>query len=781
MKHFHEVLTTLGAIVEPLPAKETPDWAFWKATYRTPRADVPAAYLYLKYRCPLKEATHDNLKLWRQLSESAGYEVVVTPRSALAQNLQQTKSVFGGIGVKSSKQLLMESFLREFAWKPIQGEEYFIDPDLQTSEGKTVYGATSYLMDWMRGSSKLKNTSALAVLVADGGIGKTTVSRVVCQKLHEQDPTVIPILVESAQWRHLLQSGVTMDTVWDLAISRRFEHASRLLANDTALRVLIREGIFVVIFDGFDELCVTPTSVLRPKDVIANLNELVTPEDEEIRARILVTSRRTYWDSVKDDIDTSALDTFRLKGFDNKQRKRYLASRLPDQSERDTALRLAKEISGGIYDALDVEDANEDRPSGVPFILDLVARYVHDNPDVNVNPYKADPFGSLLADVCRRENHRHSLEIDPDVQLELFEELFRECPDTVAFKDLREYLEIICNVTDDKQISSFTNHVFLQRISADVYAPRYEVLRVYFIARFLADGLADTTGKTPRAKIAKLLALNSTGKTQVFDWLLRQLKQLPPDRLAYAVHHALDIISDKESRENQRASSMALFHLIASLVQDPDKATRTRQLASLLNASRSDTKTTISGNTLAGSVRAFDLTQVAFIRCVFVDVEFKNCVFGPHTEFLNCTFEGTVAFTSCDGAQDIVIKDAFSSKEAEHALASVRKLGTREDVRRVFAEDALGRALKKFRGDYGFMSIQYRHHRSGFKQGNPYNEKVWEILKVEGILERHHISNVDEGGLNIADDKDLRREITTYLDNGVFGLRLQRVIQMLMS
>lgn len=777
MKHFHELLVTLGAIVDPLPIKETTDWAFWKATYRTPRADVPATYLYLKSKCPLKEATTENIRLWQQLSGTGGYEVVVTPSSALAKNIQQTKSAFGGIAIKNSKQLLLDSFLKEFGWKPIQGEEYFVDPDLQTSDGKTVYGATSYLLDWMRGASKAGNSSALAVLVADGGVGKTTVSRVVCQKLHERDTTAIPILVESAQWRHLLQSGVTMDTVWDLAISRRFDHASRLLANDTALRVLIREGIFVVIFDGFDELCVTPSAVLSPKDVISSLMELVTPEDEEVRARIIVTSRRTYWDSVKDDIDTSALETFRLKGFDNKQRKRYFAARLPDQAERDTALRLAREISGGIYEALDVEDTNEDRPSGVPFILDLVARYVHDNPNVNVNPYQADPFGGLLADVCRRENHRHSLDIDPRVQMELFEELFREYPDTVTLAELRFYLECICNVSDDKKISSFTNHVFLQRVAKDVFAPRYEVLRVYFIARFLAEGLAESAGRAPRAKIAKLLALNSTGKTQVFDWLLRQFMQLPAERLAYAVHHALDIIADKDTREYQRASATALFHLVSSLITESDKGARTGKLATLLRGVANADKVIFNSITLSGAVRSLDLTCATFIRCTFVDVEFKNCNFGTRSEFLNCIFDGTVVFSSCDGAQDIVVKDALCSKEAEHSLAEVRNLGTRVDVKRSFAEDALGRALKKFRGDFGFDGIQYRRHKAGFKPGNPYNKVIWDVLKRHGIIERHTITNVDEGGLNIADDKELRREIISYLDNGVFGRRLQKVVE----
>jgi hypothetical protein len=45
------------------------------------------------------------------------------------------------------------------------------------------------------------------------------------------------------------------------------------------------------------------------------------------------------------------------------------------------------------------------------------------------------------------------------------------------------------------------------------------------------------------------------------------------------------------------------------------------------------------------------------------------------------------------------------------------------------------------------------------------------------IIERHEISNVADGGLNLIDDKEIRREITTYLDNAVLGTRLLRVIE----
>src|SRR6266498_5108447 len=249
MKHFNEVLATLGATdIEVI--HEAPDWDFWRAVYPTPVSNVEGFYLYLKHKCPMKEATTENLKKWHDFSKTRGYELVVTPRSPLAQNMDNTRSVFRASLARTAKQLLLDNFLKDFTWKPVMGDEYFIDPDLELQDG-SVHEATRFLLDWIRGTPRHEATSSIAVLIADGGVGKTTVSRVLCYKLHNQDPSAIPVLVESDQWQHLLQTTLTMDTVWDLAISRRFERASRLLANETALRVLIREGLFVVTFDGF--------------------------------------------------------------------------------------------------------------------------------------------------------------------------------------------------------------------------------------------------------------------------------------------------------------------------------------------------------------------------------------------------------------------------------------------------------------------------------------------------------------------------------------------------
>jgi len=158
MKHFHEILKTLGASQIEMVSEE-PEWDFWKAIYKTPITSVEGYYLYLKHKCPLKEANTENLRKWKEWSKTAGYTVIVTPRSALAQNLPQTRTLFAATSIRTSKQLLLDNFLRDFEWKPVQGEEYFIDPDIELSDCRTVHNATHFLSSWMLGTSNrpLKN------------------------------------------------------------------------------------------------------------------------------------------------------------------------------------------------------------------------------------------------------------------------------------------------------------------------------------------------------------------------------------------------------------------------------------------------------------------------------------------------------------------------------------------------------------------------------------------------------------------------------------------------
>ena len=780
MKHFEELLLSLGA-AKCTALLESGNWTLWQAEFRTPVSTVKGNYLYLKSSCPLLEATPKNLSTISAHCGTEGYQVVVTPKSDLARDLKGTVAKFRARDGKTTQELLEDYLLKSIRYKPLQREEHFISPSLVVDGTTSKRDGLTFLTQWLVGDASTAKNTPIGLLCADGGIGKTTLARELCESVRALHPKIVPLLIESDQWKNIANTGFTLDTLWDIAIARRLEHGNLLRSNPAALRVLMQEGLLVVIFDGFDELSAISTDNSRPREIISELRELFTPEDEEVSARVILTSRTTYWNSIADtaDID-SAIDIFRLTGFDNEQRKQYFQKRLQDATQRDLSLRLARQISGAIYSAEPkqaglTEGYNEDRLSGTPFILALIAHFVEGADDASLAPYDADPLEPLILGVCRRENIRQDLKIPPETQISIFEEIFRSSESEFTTDDL-DFLLQVYDVDDANVRRRFENHFLLQRPQPNTIVARFEVLKVYFVARFLAKGLQKLYKATHEKEIAQILSNNSTGQSQVSEWLAWQLRGLPIDRLNLAIRHAFEIIEIPINQPSRHRAAIALSHLISQLIPEGDKKARTQSLLKLMVENRSGVISSVRRITFSGRLRAYDFSDTIFETCTFVDVEFNACRFSSATVFRNCGFEGSLEFSSCDDPASIEVVDPRLSPEAELALSTIKSRRPSVAVREAFAEEALGKALRKFRGDSGFHGIQARRRLSGTNSKNPFNTDVWAHLRKHQIVDTHDISGVSDGGLHICDDKDIRREVAQYLDNGIVGVRLRVVL-----
>lgn len=780
MKHFEELLLSLGASSSKALIEER-HWTLWQAEFRTPITTVRGNYLYLKSSCPLQEASPKNLSNISAHVGSDGYQVVLPPKSDLARDLKATASRFRASVAKTTQELLEEHLLKGITYRATDREEFFISP---TVRGDGISGSKDglpFLTRWLLGEEYTEKRAPVALLCADGGIGKTTLARELCDSIRVMRPRVVPLLIESSQWKNLATTGLTLDTLWDIAIARRLEHGNLLRSNPAALRVLMQEGLLVVIFDGFDELAALSSDKNRPQEILAELTDLFTPEDEEPTARVILTSRTTYWKSISEALAGGIpMEVFRLSGFDNQQRKDYFERRLVDPAQRDLAQRLARQVSGAIYDGggksrAYKEDLNEDRLAGTPFILSLIAHYVQESEDENLSPYEADPLEPLILGICRRENIRQELRIAPDRQMAILEDIFRECENEIKVEDVNLILQMH-EVEDVGARERFEHHFLLQRAKPSTLIPRYEILRVYFVARFLAKGLQRLSNSPPDRAIAEALSRNSTGQSQVAEWVAWQLKKLPQDRLEAAITHAFEIIDSPENVTTKVKAGSALCHLISLLIDEEGKNARTDQFARLTGCSARGEIRIARQKVFAGKLRSFDFTSFLFEACTFVDVDFSNCIFSKATAFIGCTFEGGLDFSNCTDIGGISFEECRASPEADLSIAATQSREANADVLRGFAEEALNRALRKFRGDLGFHAIQARRRLAGVNPRNPFNQAIWDALRKYGVVGTHEISGVSDGGLHMVDDKDVRRESQQYLDNGIIGPRLKLVL-----
>lgn len=761
---FGDVLDALGAR-DTEPVETSRYWDFYRARYPTPGGDVTASYLYLAHDCPLQEANSTNLSLWRGLTRGAPYTAVVTRKSRLAADLPKTASQFRARIATTSRTLLFENVLSNLVphSQRVEKYQYFIEPDISLPQGETKLALTYLIEDLLSGSSDSEAQICADILVAPAGLGKTTLARALAKRLLESDRQAIPVLIESAQWQNLI--NLTLPNILNAALLQLMPEAGRL-TNAKTFQLLVREQLLVPIFDGFDELCSHPNSNYNPATLIEELVDLVG----DAGAKVLITTRETYWEKFGTGIAASKIKRFDLRGFSNDQRQRFFAKRLKDLAERDIANRLAKEIGNTLYEAnFEREPLQAERASGVPLLLELIAIYVEGNPHATFAPTSKDPIGPLLEAVCERENERQKLAISADKQMMIFEELFRDFHDDIQRTDLALYVEYNVPGIDPGALDRFESHAFFSP-GKDV-CPRFETLRVYFVARWLSNRLENVESDET---IAQILERNSAGNTDVFDFLVNRFLAIDENTVRAALPHALKMV---QARQRWEGASSAIFHLAQRLAQRlaKTKAGRTDLLLDYLGIG-----VPIRRIAVIGQIGGLDLSKLIFENCVFKDVEFYNCTFGDGTQFVKSRFDGSLKFENCAAAGLAKVIDCFLSDAAQEEWDIQAGRASSQTVSRNVARTAAREALRKFIGPYGFSSIKFADRNSGILSKNPCRDQIWNELIKEGIVISHRISGVTEGGLKLIDTPDVRHEVRNFLDNAILGPRLIRVIESLM-
>jgi hypothetical protein len=773
-----DILKALGS-VSTTEVGAGQHWTFYQSVFSTPAGDATGNFLYLKSSCPRKEGSSANREHWSNLSGNGEYIVVAPVSSELLENPNRTRREFGGKEIFSTREFLRQKALKDQEVVEARQEDFFIVPDLFVEHASNRRKAPETLTTWFRRGAELSEKH-IGILVAHAGTGKTTLARHLQAKLTDANAGVFPILLESEQWRDIIGVGTSLSALWELAVKKSLRMPEKVLGNPDLFRTLVKEGVFPIIFDGLDELCLHPDSEFSAADVVSSILEEMVDVGEYSHARVLLTTRDSYWKTIEQDLgsDKSRIARFDLLGFSNDQKIQYFSARFKDEPvKRDYALRCAREIATNPIDK--EKGGNADRISGTPFILSLIA-YACEQEDLDLstaNPYEGDHLDAIVRAICERENRRQKLGIPTDKQIELFEELFHIFENEISKEDLTFYASLVCGCTPAPL--GLYSHFFLLKVRDGVHVAKYDVLKSYFVARYLAYGLSGVREDTGRRELAAILAQSSDGTTQVMDWVYQFFKKLndsQPGKFEAAVKKAVAILFDKGNAGERRAGMNALFKLLMRLYGRITKEERTERVLTLLSR---DPKA-INGLSLEGAIRGLDFRGKDFVDCQIDNTSFRECDFGPEVNFCSCVFVGALDFGNClKGIKVSVDERTQLSNEAELEFARVSGRPAKREAMKELALQAMLGALKKFRGSYGFETINFDNKTKGLPHGNPFKEKVWEALEQNGVVERHRISGLPRGGLNVVDDPDTKREIWDFFDNGILGRRMSKVVEAL--
>ena len=769
---FSNLLEILGGQAIEV-TRETKHWNHYSLRFRTPAGQLPANYVYLSSECPLAAATPSNLAFWRSQGR---YTVVPTTSSRLANNLSRTANTFGAASATTPRDLLIDNILKpiNIGSNPLDDFQYFIEPEITISDDNSTDNQSVPALTHIATSLINGETDGAEVLVAPAGQGKTTLCRQLAAQIRARHPHVIPVLVESRQWQSLID--LTLPNVLNAALLEIAPDAISL-TNRRVFQALVREKLLIPIFDGFDELSLHPGAETSAATLLTDLLTLIGSSS----ARVLITARETFWEK---HVGLFSPDTLKkihrlnLQGFSNQQRKQFFQKRLSLPQERDIANRLSREVGSRLYqEALDQPEQQADRASGVPLMLELIALYVDGNPKATFFPETHDPLGPLLESVCERENVRQQLDISSQQQMSVFETLFRDYQNDIPRDELGLYVEVLVPGVSPDAIDRFESHAFFSPTQGNFVAPRFETLRVYFLARWLAAQLELSVGKRLDENAEIILARHATGASDIFDYLVRRFSREGKERTSATISHAVRMV---RGRPNWEGASSALFHLSQRLAQTLGKERKEKTvmvMEFMMGIKGKDRQ--IQNVAVRGQISGLDFSGIQFGECKFRNATFHNCNFDEETSFVKSRFLGGLSFTNCsgEGSAQIDMTSCSLSEAAALAWDERRGHGSRgRGAKEKLAKEALREILRKFTKGGRFESIKYADRNSGPISKNPFKGEVWTALQKAGIVESHKISGVPDGGMNVVKNSNVMHEVRNYVDNAAMGNRLREAL-----
>ena len=647
---------------------------------------------------------------------------------------------------------LVDQYFKEYlgtVLDDIGADENFINPTSADSPD-----VMTVLQDYMTGKDG-KDDGQIKVIKADAGVGKTTVSRTLVQRLahRTRNTKTIPIYVEAQHWKRHLHDDSSLYDV----IRNSLAQLNAQLIPEQVFRHALRRGYLSFIFDGFDELCSYHTTSFNPTDV---LNELRSySESKESEARILLTTRSGFWTARVEN--TTDISVILLKPFNTQQARGYFRNVFGQGTrELQEVVGLHKRLRENTV-PIEHSGSVRDELFNLPFCVRVLADYVKDGgrPD----GLEDMTFDGLMLAICQRERARQHLETSAEEQIRSFIDVAL-ADDTerprFALDDLLSLPGGGIHVDDRTRIRE---HALIERLpihSLDLqqddneFRFRYEFLAPYLRALGVRDVLANPE-QDLQGGITKVLERERDGEGEVSENLRRILR--PADWKAAALRCRAAVA------DRYFALASFFFHLglrVSKLdITVASDTKRTRVLFGVVTEEYPE----LLGWSFYGTIDGLDLGGMKFKSCRFRDVKFRNCNVDSKTVFDDCTFEGNI---NLGGQKQWATVDyrnnCVATFPADSTWESVLKRSVGERAERI--EVLLDIALSKFwHGGRLQASVAKTNWRRGWRGESRAARRVSNSMLKFGLISEIHISGVAGGGYGF--DRDSLPDLQNFMDS----------------
>jgi hypothetical protein len=492
------------------------------------------------------------------------------------------------------------------------------------------------------------SSTSAHLVVAPGGMGKTSLCLAVATKLHNRQDlhsSVIVIQAESIK-RYIAGTGAPgsrIDSVFQLyELYVRHHHFDHEFDRNT-FELAFLSGNLVIVIDGLDEFVSLFPDAFSLDIFLASLDEF---HRELGSSAVLLTTRNSQ---LVEHIKLGDLSVVRydLLGFDRRTCESYLRRRFNKYSNGGA-------IAAKVQSQIDKVQLREQDERVVPFFADIAATVVEDglkddtseeleiSEDPTPYPSNNDLTDHIIHSVMRREEVRHGLDLSVNDVVQLLSSLVvdfsKRWPKTEMLERLTIYYDNRGPVLNAK---IGLNPLLIQ--TDDYIELRYSFLASYFEVVHLLHGI---TRHSLEREFIKSLARLSTEANE-----FRELKRYFSSRRDELIKAAASLISllRKEADfknsthriecEQARRAIASLLNLAAQVIGGSAQHITETVLRLYGITPNTNSPLTVSGLHVRGDFPIMDLSNLTVTNSSFTGYKkLLSCKY-QNTQFMYCSFD----------------------------------------------------------------------------------------------------------------------------------------------
>lgn len=517
----------------------------------------------------------------------------------------------------------------------------YIDPE--SGDSRRVDSAVDHLV-----STLLKPSRASAhLVVAPGGMGKTSLCLSVAEKLHFRDDlrsSVILIQAEAIK-KYIAEHGLTqarIHTIYDIyEIYAKLNGHGRLF-DRSIFDLAVVCGNLTVIIDGLDELASLFQDRFDLKTFLKSLKQL---HNQLGSSNVLLTTRNNLIADYS-NLEAIGVETCELLGFDTESCKKYVGRRFAPYPN-------ATALVDKVMTQLAEQEIRDNDGRITPFLADICATVVLDGLksgkvdafDVSEDPTPY-PSNNTLTDhivhsMLRREKTRHGLEVSTVEVVDLISELVEEFGKRWPIRSMLDRLQLLYDAKAESIASKLELNPLLVKKGDDIEL-RFSFLSSYFEVLLMLRALIGTSAEKGPIRAFSRLSSDSEEAAELKRYFSKHPEDVERALIAMFSELRKQIgtnASEGGEHENARRAMAALLQIYFSIQKRPiDQVTQ--KLLSLFGLeSPSNTVQTLSGLHIKGEFPALDFTNLIITQSRFLG--YRNLMHSrfQDSKFMYSTFE----------------------------------------------------------------------------------------------------------------------------------------------